>query len=191
VSSGFVARVTGLRLAAAEAPRWQPSDLEQRVVGVFDRLRAPVLRYLLSFRIPVAEAEEIVQEAFLLLFQHLSRGEPCPSPEGWIFRTAHNLGLKRRTQMQSQGKQESGAGCLDEIARDSAPGPEERMQLIEERTRLLAVVRALPEQDQWCLSLRAEGLRYRQIAETVGISLGAVANSLQRSLSRLARATRY
>jgi hypothetical protein len=26
------------------------------------------------------------------------------------------------------------------------------------------VLRALPEQDQWCLFLRAEGLRYREIA---------------------------
>jgi hypothetical protein len=36
--------------------------------------------------------------------------------------------------------------------------------------------------------LRAEGLRYREIAEVLGISLGAVANSLERSITRLARA---
>lgn len=53
---------------------------------------------------------------------------------------------------------------------------------------LLAVVRALPELDQWCLSLRAEGLRYREIAGVLGISLGAVANSLEKSLFRLTRA---
>jgi RNA polymerase sigma-70 factor, ECF subfamily len=50
------------------------------------------------------------------------------------------------------------------------------------------VVRAMPEQDQCCLSLRAEGLRYREIARVLGISLGSVANSLERTLSRLARA---
>jgi len=53
---------------------------------------------------------------------------------------------------------------------------------------LLSVVRALPEQDQCCLSLRAEGLRYREIAEVLGISLGSVAASLEKSLSRLTRA---
>ena len=36
-----------------------------------------------------------------------------------------------------------------------------------------------------CLSLRAEGLRYREIAEVLGISLGSVAASLEKSLSRL------
>jgi RNA polymerase sigma-70 factor (ECF subfamily) len=38
--------------------------------------------------------------------------------------------------------------------------------------------------------LRAEGLRYREIAEVVGMSLGAVSMSLERSLGRLARADR-
>jgi RNA polymerase sigma-70 factor (ECF subfamily) len=53
---------------------------------------------------------------------------------------------------------------------------------------LLAVLRALPEQDQYCLYLRAEGLRYREISEVLGISLGTVSNSLGRSLGRLGRA---
>ena len=53
---------------------------------------------------------------------------------------------------------------------------------------LLAVVQALPEQDRRCLYLRAEGLRYRDITEVLGMSLGAVAQSLARSLERLHRA---
>jgi RNA polymerase sigma-70 factor, ECF subfamily len=192
LSSGFLARVAGLLFAAEEEARpGSSSDLEQQIVHVFEQLRAPVLRYLLSLRISAADAEEIVQEAFLLLFQHLSRGGACPSPQGWIFRTAHNLALKCRTRMQRERDQAFGAGCLDEIAEDATPGPEEQMQLMQEQTRLLAVVRALPEQDQCCLSLRAEGLRYREIAEVLGISLGAVSISLQRSLARLARAVSH
>jgi RNA polymerase sigma-70 factor (ECF subfamily) len=62
------------------------------------------------------------------------------------------------------------------------------MAASQRQRRLLAVVRALPEQDQCCLSLRAEGLRYREIADVLGISLGSVAASLEKSLSRLARA---
>jgi len=52
------------------------------------------------------------------------------------------------------------------------------------------VVQALPSNDQACLRLRAEGLRYREIAEIVGISLGSVSNSLARSLERLERMDR-
>jgi RNA polymerase sigma-70 factor, ECF subfamily len=46
------------------------------------------------------------------------------------------------------------------------------MNGIERQQRLLAVVRVLPEQDQCCLSLRSEGLRYRKIAEVLGMSRG-------------------
>jgi RNA polymerase sigma-70 factor (ECF subfamily) len=53
---------------------------------------------------------------------------------------------------------------------------------------LQAVVRALPENDQHCLRLRSEGLRYREIATVLGMSLGAVSISLTRSLARLVRA---
>jgi RNA polymerase sigma-70 factor (ECF subfamily) len=53
---------------------------------------------------------------------------------------------------------------------------------------LLAVVDALPDDDQSCLRLRAEGLRYREIAAVLNMSLGAVSISLTRSLARLMRA---
>jgi len=80
---------------------------------------------------------------------------------------------------------------LGDVAGEITPGPEERLEGIERQQRLLAVVRAMPEQDQCCLSLRAEGLRYRDIADVLGISLGSVANCLERALSRLARADAY
>jgi RNA polymerase sigma-70 factor (ECF subfamily) len=53
---------------------------------------------------------------------------------------------------------------------------------------LSAILRALPEQDRRCLYLRAEGLRYREVGEVLGMSLGSVAASLERSLARFQRA---
>jgi len=58
----------------------------------------------------------------------------------------------------------------------------------QRQNRLFSVLRALPEQDQRCLYLRAEGLRYREIAGVLKMSLGAVSISLTRSLARLERA---
>jgi RNA polymerase sigma-70 factor (ECF subfamily) len=46
----------------------------------------------------------------------------------------------------------------------------------------------LPEQDRRCLFLRAEGLRYREIAGILDMPLGTVSLSLGRSLARIARA---
>jgi RNA polymerase sigma-70 factor (ECF subfamily) len=70
---------------------------------------------------------------------------------------------------------------------DSALNPEEQAAAAQRQTRLESIVRALPEQDRCCLALRAEGLRYREIAEILGVSLGSVSGSLARSLGRLAR----
>ena len=69
-----------------------------------------------------------------------------------------------------------------------ASNPEEQLATQQRQERLLAVFRALPERDRRCLALRAEGLRYREIAAALGISLGAVAKSLARSMSRMVNA---
>lgn len=162
------------------------SRLEEEVVALFDQLRGPLLRYLLSFSIDIADAEEIVQEVFLALFQHLRNGKSRSNLPAWTFAVAHNLALKNRVRTQRQP-----AALPDTFADfhpDRSADPEEQAAGLQRQQRLLAVVRALPEQDQCCLSLRAEGLRYRDIATVLGISLGSVAASLERSLARLARA---
>jgi RNA polymerase sigma-70 factor (ECF subfamily) len=192
MASAFWDKVTGFPVAAtttaARPSRLRPFRLDEEVVSLFDQLRVPVLRYLLSFRIPAPDAEEIVQEVFLLLFQHLRQGKSATNLQGWVFKVAHNLALKHRTRSRRYSDRFSQLPDLAEVAGKVMPGPDERMEVIERQQRLLAVVRAMPEQDQCCLSLRAEGLRYRDIAEVLGISLGSVANSLERSLSRLTRA---
>ena len=156
--------------------------LEDEVVALFEQLRNPLLRYLLSFRLAPPDAEEIVQEVFLALFQHLRHGKSRTNIHGWIFKVAHNLAIKKRAKTQRESQE------FPEVQCDTGPGPEERYADLQRQDRLLAVVKALPELDQYCLSLRAEGLRYREIAEVLGISLGAVANSLEKSLARLMRA---
>ncbi len=174
--------------AAHVTERGQTRDrLEEEVVALFDRFREPLLRYLSSFGLSMADGEEIVQEAFLSLFQHLRRGGPRGNLRGWLFRVAHNLALKRRyrTLRDSGSLGEAGA---EEWAREPGPSPEEQVVHSQTQERLQAVVQALPEQDRRCLSLRAEGLRYREIAGILNMSLGAVSLSLGRSLARVARA---
>jgi RNA polymerase sigma-70 factor (ECF subfamily) len=71
---------------------------------------------------------------------------------------------------------------------DAAPDPEQHFALFQRHERMLAIVNVLPERDRRCLYLRAEGLRYRDIANISDMSLGGVALSLARSLARLRKA---
>jgi RNA polymerase sigma-70 factor (ECF subfamily) len=176
---GATARATAEPAVARASCR-----LEEEVVDLFGQLRAPLLRYVAGIGLPLQDGEEIVQEAFLALFQHLRQEKSRANLRGWVFRVAHNLALKRRTRLHSA---EAGA-ALEDLAADPGPNPEFLAASRQTQARLRAVVRALPEQERQCLVLRAEGLRYREIAQVLDMSLGAVSISLTRSLARLTRA---
>lgn len=145
---------------------------------MYGQWRAPLVRYLAAMGLPDADAEDIAQEVFLALCHHLRRDGGQENLRGWVFRVGHNLALKRREQMGRAVE------AIDVC--DPAPSPEELALLSRRRERLQAVVAALPERDRWCLLLRAEGLRYREIAEVVDVSLGSVSASLARSVGKLA-----
>jgi RNA polymerase sigma-70 factor, ECF subfamily len=178
-----------LPVTAALRRRAPDNLLQAEVVALFDEMRDSLLRYLLCFSVPVHDGEEIVQEVFLLLFQHLQNGKSRENLRGWLFGAARNFALKwhrnNRTHLyRSVPFEEDLAG----LPTANTANPEEQACRRQRQLTLWAVVRALPERDQMCLSLRAEGLRYREIGEAMGISLGSVAASLARSLGRLLRA---
>lgn len=159
------------------------AGLEDEVVGLFEQFRDRLLRYLLTLGLDAHDGEEVVQEVFLALFQHLQRGKPRHNLRSWIFRVAHNLALKQRTRNRRRVQHA-------EADIDPGPNPEEQLLSKDRQRRLRAVLEALPEKDRWCLNLRAEGLRYREIAGVLGISLGAVSLLIGRSLARLGRVDR-
>jgi RNA polymerase sigma-70 factor, ECF subfamily len=167
----------------------KPSPIEREIIDLFEQFRNPLLRYVIAFGLSVHDGEEIIQEVFLALFRHLKSGKSRRNLRGWIFRVAHNLALKQRLA----NRKAQAVLNFDEAEAHGLPdltaNPEEQAASNQRLQRLQAVVRALPEQDRCCLYLRAEGLRYREIAATLGISLGAVSIGLTRSLARMERAT--
>jgi RNA polymerase sigma-70 factor, ECF subfamily len=163
--------------------------LEDEVVSLFDELRDRLLHYLLCLGVQMHDGEEIVQESFLLLFQHLQLGKSRENLRGWLFRVVRNLAYKAHRENQTSVRR---AIQFDETLAGLKPitdaNPEQQFCDRQRREHLWAVVRALPHQDQVCLFLRAEGLRYREISDMLGMSLGSVAASLARSLGKLTRA---
>ncbi|MEZ5352409.1 MAG: sigma-70 family RNA polymerase sigma factor [Bryobacteraceae bacterium] len=153
--------------------------LEQEVVALFDQLRTPLFRFLLGQGLDAADAEEVIQEAFLALFEHLRSEKPRTNLRGWVFKVAHNQALKLLRRSGAR------ATPLEDFAAAPDPTPEQRVQDNQRYRQLLAVMRALGPQDRAVLQLRAEGLRYREIAGVLDISLGSVAVSMERALARI------
>jgi RNA polymerase sigma-70 factor (ECF subfamily) len=181
--------VETLPLVAGTAPEYtsSASALETEVMTFFSALRQTVFRYIRTFDLPIHDSEEIAQEVFFALFRHLQMEKPRGNLQGWIFRVAHNLALKRREANGRMSQMDRESETQANARPDSAMNSEERIMLAQRQKRLLSVVSALNESDKYCLRLRAAGLHYRKIAELLGISLGSVSLSLRRSFERLAR----
>jgi RNA polymerase sigma-70 factor, ECF subfamily len=176
-----------LKPSEATERLWQHGASHQEVISLFDELHNRLLRYVLSFGLSPADGEEIIQEAFLSLVKHLQQGRSRHNLRGWLFRVAHNQSLKRLASNERYRSVADADASAGELHPDPAPNPEEQVTFDQRQARLLAIMQALSPQDQQCLRLRAEGLRYREIAGVLGISLGSVSASLARSLERLGR----
>jgi RNA polymerase sigma-70 factor (ECF subfamily) len=174
--------------SVANARSSSESVIEEKVIGLFDELRIPLLRYLSGFPLTPQDSEDVIQEVFLALFQSLRNGKSHQNVRGWLFRAAHNLALKKYQRSRKDNENTGLLMAVEERVADPAPNPEDQFAFTQMQKRLLSVVRAMPEQNRWCLYLRAEGLRYREIAEVLDISLGSVSLYLERSLAHIARA---
>ena len=156
--------------------------LQDRVAQLFVEARDDVYRYLLTLGIYPPGAQEATQEVFLRLYATLKKGEQIENPRGWIFRVAHNYGLKLREKQVS----EEPFGAVLEASLPAGPrSPEDALLEDERMRRFHTAVEGLSEQQRRCLFLRMEGLRYPEIASTLGISPSAVGEFLRRAMLRL------
>ncbi len=171
-------------LTAGSQSYAQPS-LEEEVLALFATLRVSLLRYAISFGLSMHDAEDLIQEVFLALFHHLRQDRSRSNLRGWVFRVTHNLALKRRARLGAENRLHEGDLFTEQHLFDATPDPESQLLFHERHTRLLSVFKALPNRDQCCLRLRAEGLRYREIAQVLKMSLGSVSTSITRSIHRL------
>ena len=165
-------------LAGSDAPM----SLDEQVTRLYEDARNDVYRYLLTLGLHPPEAQEAAQEVFLRYYATLKRGEEIHSPRGWIFRVAHNYGLKVRAS------QNHAAPFDPELEQKLATREESAEQSLLDRDRSLRLHRAiqgLSEQQRRCLYLRMEGLRYPEIGEALGIGASTVGEFLRRAISRL------
>ena len=159
--------------------------IQQEVEETYAQTRAPICSYLLGLGVPGAQAQEVTQEVFLRLYQTMRKGEQIGNRRAWLFRVAHNLGLNVRTRERAF----SGASPdWERLAQSTLASPERAMLDRERLERVHAALKTLSPQQRNCLYLRAEGLRYREIAEVIGVSASTVNEFLRRAIARLTEA---
>lgn len=154
--------------------------VHEQVEEIYEAERDNIYAYLLCFRVPAGRAQELTQDSFLKLYQKMARGEEIENPRAWLYRVAHNFAL--RFHEREPVFDEIDPNCL---ALESSPNPERSLIDRERKSALLRAMRDLSPQQRNCLDLRVQGLRYREIAEVIGISTSAVGEFLRRAVARL------
>jgi RNA polymerase sigma-70 factor (ECF subfamily) len=144
------------------------------------------------------EAEDLTQETFLRAYRSLDdfRGEARFAT--WLFRIAENVQRRVWKRRHRAGLHATVVPLESGLDRDGEPmTPEERLTRREpgpldallDRERyeqVLYELRTMPRQMRQCVTLRLfQGLRYREIARVLGISLDAVRVQLDRGRRRL------
>jgi RNA polymerase sigma-70 factor, ECF subfamily len=181
-----------LALPPSESPADRRGEsapkLEDHLIEVFRELSVPVFWYLIRIGLRPEEAEDIVQEVFLRLFQRLHERGEQGQMRRWIFRVAHNLAIdQHRQQRRSTLKSWQEWGELSAMLQDRTSNPEERL-LEEERIAVLDQARGtLTSRQAQCLDLRMEGLSYREIGNQLGVTASTVAESLKLAIRKLQR----
>lgn len=175
-------------LLPVDAVSSEADSIHSNVLTLFDGCAPQLLRYVASFGLSAEETEDVVQDTFVALFRHLSLGRDQTNLSGWLFQVAHNLSLKRRERILKQRRSAGATETATQWCVDPAPDPEERLMRRERNERLRSVFGALPERERRCLFLRSEGLTYRDIAQTLSVSLGTVSKAVSRALTRLMNA---
>lgn len=128
-------------------------------------------------------ADDVAQEAFIRAFRALASFDPTRPFGPWICRIATNLAINhvRSPEAREEDLPEGHAETPS-----SAEGPLDRVLDGEARMVLQRALDGLPGEQRTVFVLRAvEGLSYREIAESLDISMGTVMSRLSRAREKL------
>jgi len=158
----------------------------EHIIELYASLRPSLKAYLGTRGLDSIQSEDVIQEVFLRLVRQAVKGTG-QNTRAWAFRVAHNLSmdhhrLERRRLRVSEDR--THPIILHERV-DPSPNPEEKMLLIERINQFRAAFGQLTPKQRNCVLLRARGLRYREIAVELGVSVQRVGELMQRAISSL------
>jgi RNA polymerase sigma-70 factor (ECF subfamily) len=154
---------------------------ESAYASLFHRLHPGLRRFAAGYD-PDA-ADDLVQEAFVRVWERRERLDPTRSVQALLFQTVRNLALNRlRDQRTREGLlQEAALG-----AADAPPLPDAHLDGRTVERHLRAWIAALPARQREALTLtRDEHLSHEEAAEAMGVAPRTVNNHLVRALRTL------
>lgn len=183
---------------------WEPTD-----AALVARLRAgdnaagdelvrryvePLVRYLRRLAGSDHVAEELHQQTWLSVLEHLEKFDPTTSGVGsglgssggfkaWLFRIATN---KANDVWRSRGRDKVAKDGLALVVETEAPDAAHRMTGSEDQRKLLSAIEQLPENQRQVLLLRYySDLKFVEIAEMLGCPLNTALGRMHKAMLKL------
>lgn len=151
----------------------------------FERFADRLYRVALGVVGDSDDAEDIVQEAFVALVDHIDRFEERSRLSTWLYRVAYNAALQRyRSRHRTSGREAAGSAASE--VPDGASGPGEIAEAGEFSEALWKALAGLPEGLRIAFLLRdVEGMSTVEAADLLELSPGALKVRLHRARLRL------
>jgi len=168
-----------------EAEYLEDTSLRRLVLEHYDQEHVAIRRYLSFLGVDTETGQEIVQESFLKLHEHLLAGGDRSNLRAWLYRVAHNLARNAQVAFRTRKTDPlPDASVAGELPAQAASVEQELLEA-ERARRVRDAMDQLSTAQKECLVLRAQGLKYREIAEILNTSVSTVAENIQRGLKKL------
>jgi RNA polymerase sigma factor (sigma-70 family) len=148
------------------------------VTSVFDECYHSFARYACRATGSPHSAEEVVQDVLMALFAELLRGKTVEHPKAWCL-----VVLRRKINRERRHSYGALFHSLEDI--ETLGDASLSTQPVSETADVLELLGCLTAREQEVMLLRMESLKYREIAEVLGISKNTVNALLARGLGKL------
>ncbi len=148
---------------------------------LFRRYRT--VAYRVAYRLLGREADALdaVQDAFVKALTHLDRFRGHSSFKTWLLRIVSNASLDvgRHRKRDSRIPQAPRDDAPDRFGPADLPPPDAELDRADLRGKIDAALARLPDSQRQTFVLHVDGgLSYREVAESLGISIGTVMSRL-------------
>jgi RNA polymerase sigma-70 factor, ECF subfamily len=151
---------------------------------IFHHLYNSLCNYALKYVKDTTIAEEVVSDVFFKLWKNKSQINILSSFQHYIFRAVKNQSLD---YLKNKNNQNLSIHEINFYVYDSyAESPEEEMSNQELDNKIERAIQTLPQQCKNIFVMsREQGLKYREIAEKLNISIKTVETQMGRALKAL------
>lgn len=155
------------------------------------RYQGRLLRFVNRMIGDLERSEDLVQEAFVRVFQHVHRFDQSKKFSTWVYAIARNLARSELRKRQNRREVLCQTFAEDDDPTEWAdphPGPDELDRKRRLRETVEDAVARLPERYRTIFVLREmEGRSYEEIAEIADCPVGTVKSTLNRARQHFAQ----